>query len=393
MSDAVIQPTSTVYLNNVVIPFKSWHTTAGTNGAIGTCRIVCGKKALAGAGITPDQLKGTEPIDIFVNDGRNGNKHIFGGNHDDSDTDPTGDEVEITGRDPAAVLRDASRAITTKAQQNLFVEQVVEELAGAFGLATNITPTGVRAGTIYKQFNLFSPKPRNAWAMIQLLAKAVGYEVYIQPNTMGNGGQLVFGPGGQNKNWTLTYMPGALDAATPIMRPHIRRNPRRNGSFKVFVLSSHPAFGLTQGSAQNVPSGGGAINFFNGAGSMVQIGAVLGALANGEQVYTYRVNGKTPDACSRLAQSIALDIAKREVIVTGTLDGNTLVQPRDSVSYVETRTGDLGSDVIGKTFTIAELNHSYVLESDPAQISQEGYTTRIKTLSLPSVPGGTLFNG
>jgi hypothetical protein len=377
------------------IPIESFDVKGSGAGNTGHMVAGTGMARLAAAGIDLVQLSSAAPtslpVDVFVDvDGVR--SHIFSGEYLSAKFSYTRTLVSIHARDWSGPLVDQRRVLVSILggntgplapsevatggvnTQNQKLSQIVTSIANQFGLTPDLRLAqggDVDVGTIFGDSanTILTTTPQSLWAILTRLARDSGNIVYTTP-----GKSLVFGaPGAGLPTLPFTYMVNPIPAGSfGAMSLDVSHNPRRNQTFQVIVLSYDPTSStLTKGLAYVIGS-----NFSTNDNAKVNAGlwtgpqaqAILSATtsnsgAAGTQknnqvpIYTFHVDGLTQAQAQQRAQSIALDISKRELVVDIKSNFIAAVQPSSPASL----DGQISQDFIAHQYFVTEYTHKYVL--------------------------------
>ena len=401
---------------------ESWNCNFPSYGSVGTYEVTTSRKELARAGL--DLYAATlnsHPLglDIFISvDGVE--THLWGGEIDDTDWDFDTDTVTISGRDWAGILVDqkitlanfapesSSLAVpsstvglsggpaTSYNVQNQSAVSLLSQIAKAHGLIpeplnVSTEEATVPVGNILAENAVFSSQPLPEWEIIQAISRIYGWNTYVTPNK-----KLVFGPPKVSLNklrvgWNLpTLPPGVL----PCFNLQVQHQPRRNNSFLVVVETYNVSTLEVHQALVGLPSQhefltyplfkANKAGFYTTTSLGPNVSAVTALFKNlGKEVYLIHKAGLTPSQASRLAESIALDLAKREIIVSFSLDGNPSIKPFDTLELQGSLSG-----FEGRKFFVQQVHHSFELP-DGGSIGTSGFLTHVKAWTLPLYHGVT----
>lgn len=392
-------------------------TRSGSYGSVGTAEIVTSRKELAAAGL---DLAGQAisnngflqcTISVSVDDDWS---LIFGGEYVHATWTFDSDVVEIFARDWAGVLVDEKRVLTTLTEgivsvlapgeqpdsagisnQNQAVAGIVAQVAKQFGFQTviaglpSVTPNpnsdpdtlvGSLFGDATDSTN-YVPLPQPLWNILNRLARDTGNEIYITPAK-----QLVFSaPGAGRPTINLSWGLGSPPAGVlPVRSLSIQHNPRRNMSFRVLVISYDPARAqTTTGSAYVIGT-----KMKGADGQTIKPGLWPGSagqftiLLNGQhiQLYSFHIDGLTQPQAQQRAMAIADDIAKREFILMGRIDGFGDITPLQTITIQ----GNIDQTFAARQFFVHGFSHEYDLDAD-------GFNTTISALDIQAFGLGELL--
>ncbi len=425
---------SFVFLDGTALPAESWSVSIPSYGAIGSFRAVVSSEILSKYGVDPYALgrrsKRQVPVSIAAQAAGGELANIFGGEMDVVDWDFQTDTVTFTGRDWAGLLADTKRvlmgvqtvgapyapteeSITAQAQplspstpvgaspfapstlfksinvQDQTPVQLATYIAQRNGFTPVIPPSALSApqpsvGAIIGGFAMSARTPHTEWSILQFLARIMGWFCYVTPDR-----SLVFGPpvAGDpfRATWNIsTPAPGEF----PCRDLHITYNPRRNVNFMVIVASHHvasleysqkyvavPSSNLVDDISVEFPDIAMHSNEWYigsaGSGTGITSDRISALFANlGKPVYLYTGLNLSPNECQAQAFAKALDIAKRELIIAFSVDGNTGIQPNQRI----TLRGDVGP-FGSRSFYVNSIEHEFSMD--------KGWWTHVHGWTLP----------
>lgn len=340
---------------------------------------------------------------------------IFGGEYVRTDFDLDTDTVTIRARDWAGVLVDQKRILTKIgnaikqalkplapgrvsvagiSNENQKVGNIINSIAAEFGFTPVLNlskddrnPT---VGTLYGSADQsFVTVPQSLWTIINQLARDTGYDVYVTPKK-----ELVFGEPGAGLDtlqlaWNKTPQQGQL----PCRNTRLEHHPRRNSTFRVLVISYNPTLAqATLGRATYIGSayagqhgltagmnvGPGAITADNNIMALQKSGANIGTTQI--PLYSFHVEGLTSDQANLKAQSIATDIAKRELILSTTIDGLPSVLPTQMIRL----SGDMPSEFSDPVYYVSGYSQTFSLPTAASHHANGGWVTHISALNIPT---------
>ncbi|HTI81728.1 MAG TPA: hypothetical protein VL614_14870 [Acetobacteraceae bacterium] len=418
--------TITTTVGGKAFPITGFDITSGVFGSVGHMTSTSSITMLTSLGIDLYSMaaNATAPVEITVaiTADQGPAQLIFGGEYLDADWDYDRDSVSIHARDWAGQLVDQKRVLTNIAagvekllaplapgkdpaslgtsNVNQTLAQIVTSIAGQFGMTPVLNLTGglpgnTKIGTLYGTTDqTFLATPQSLWEILNQLARDTGYDVYVTPQK-----QLVFGQAGAgltplNLTWKTNPVP---NGAVPCRDLHIQHHPRRNATFRVVVFSYDPA------KAQQT-TGYATVIGANMAGSAglkpgIWVGpdavAANAKLANVKEggisstqvpLYSFRSDGLTQAQATARAQTIAIDIAKRELILSCEIDGYPGATPTQPVNI----SGQVDPNFAGNGFYLNGFQHRFVMPKGDAQGG--GLITRIKALDIPTLGTGATGN-
>ncbi len=423
-----------ITINNITVNAFRWHCTTPAYGSIGSVRLYMSREVLSSAGVNLYEIGraavGQVPIHINMMDVTTGVEYkLFGGELDTITVEYDTDTIVIEGRDWAGILIDIKGAIANtyviqNGGQNTSISGTPTPCNNAGSLAPtgtdstvdgsfmtvdtsvnipNLTPTTL-AYTIAIKYG-FNPivyylpneptigsiiaaagssltEPRPWWDYLIFAARMMGWSCYVTPDK-----SLYFGPYDLGTKVNVSWGVTPSGEMLPARDMHISYNPRRNSSFLVLVGSYHAA-SVTQSNAAvgtldpqtkkalleayphvDVQLGKYTIGSA-GAPSAFALAAYFTNL--GKPVYFYSYPNLTPNQASAKAYELMLDIAKRELILRASVDGNPFIAPLQTVNL----TGNTG-DFNESQYYINGVEHTYSIE--------EGWYTHISGWTLPPV--------
>lgn len=364
------------------IPCLSWKVVLSSNGTIATVNAETTVSLLQAYGIDLlDDISATDGAEVDIYAGYDGSStHIFGGVLDTFDPDFKSDRVKIAGRDHGAVLADSKDVVSKINYKNQTIGQIVQQIADQNGLTANDTDPGIKAGPVLWDENNYTPHPQPWWSILQHLAEQVGYEVYVTPDK-----ELYFGPEQSAGSFEFSWgAPPDSGAQYPLIELKGSYSPRNNANFTVKVISYHPQYAQhvsgTASPSSNVLRG----RRRKSKTEIVTLRGNTGRSSRGRSgskpsklpTYTYRLDGLTPEQANKKAQGIADDIAKREVIIEGKLEGLPSLKIHSNLTLQEKTLPLLGFD--GLDYSVSEVTHSFGM---PGSGSEGGYMTEFKAMA------------
>jgi hypothetical protein len=429
--------TFTVTVGGTPVPFTRFSMTGGAYGSVGHVTITTSNTALLDAKMDLFALTSGSPgfveVDISVqqqppdqpqaggysaggtSSTSSTTKRIFGGEYLRTDWDLDTDAVTIHARDWAGVLVDQKRILTKIGKavekvlaplapgrvtvagisnENQQVSNIVNSIAAEFGFTPvlNLSSSGRNpsVGTLYGSSDQsFITVPQSLWTILNQLARDTGYVVYVTPLK-----ELVFGEPGAGLDtlqlcWNISPSQGQL----PCKHAKIEHHPRRNSTFRVLVISYDPSHAqATIGRATYVGNAyagqhGLTAGLSTGQAAITADKNIL-ALQQGEAnisssqipLYTFHVDGLNADQATMRAESIATDIAKRELILSTTIDGLPSVLPTQMIRL----SGDVVSAFSEPTFYVSGYQQDFSMPDAHSHRSDAGWVTRVTALSVPT---------
>lgn len=383
--------TSTILINGLDVKCLGWTVKVGSYGSIGSATLKTTYQQLDESGIDIESFEGGETVEIRVRMDASEDILIFGGIFNDDDVNLDASEVSLNCLDHAAVLVDTKTVFNDKGSSP---SGIARKFAEKYGFEPVITdsPAGVVAGTLLGA-STTKPSSQPIWTLLQTLARSIGFECHVTPDK-----KLVFGPGGDAGTFQFKYKANQYDTAlSAVWGLRRKRNPRRNKTFQVRVYSyDHRRRQLTTGTAvavgkeQTQQVGAATVNnptvspgqnrfiragiYSAGAGS-----AVRAQLPEGIPVYAYHINGLTPAQANERALAIAHDIAKREVIFSGSVNGLPSLIPESQLELIEANPGELRG-FAGRPLTVTQIEHQMTM---PQGVGSGGFSTNFVANNLP----------
>lgn len=430
--------TFTVTVGGYIMPFTKFNMTGGAYGSVGHVTITTSFTALKDINLDLFVLTSGSPsfveVDIAVQQQQPGQQgggyvaqppappssasastRIFGGEYLRTEFDLDADTVTIHARDWAGVLVDQKRILTKigKAVQqvvaplapgrvtvagisneNQKVGNIISSICAEFGFTPvlNLSSGGRNptVGTLYGSADQsFITIPQSLWTIINQLARDTGYDCYVTPKK-----ELVFGEPGAGLDtlqlvWNTTPQQGQI----PCRNTHIEHHPRRNSTFRVLVISYDPtksqstlgratyigsAYGGQHGLKAGMNTGQDAITADKNILALQSAGANLGT--SQIPLYSFNLDGLSADQATLRAQAIATDIAKRELILTTTVDGLPSVLPTQMIRLF----GDVPAEFSDPTFYVSAYTQIFSLPQAGSHHAEGGWVTHLTALNIPT---------
>ena len=418
------------------IPAEKFDIVGGSYGSTGHVQISTSQTALSDANIDLFEITSSSPgfveVDITVQTNQQGPQQgtvtttetggpgtdqpnevrIFGGEYLNTKWHMDTDEVVIRARDWSGQLVDQKRILTKIGKavesalhplapgrisaagisnENQKVGNIVTSIANEFGFNPILNLEGTSGnptlGTLYSSSDqVYLPTPQSLWNILNQLARDTGYDVYVTPNK-----DLVFGlPGAGQPTIQLIYeSPNYADGVNPIRDLIFEHHPRRNSSFRVVVISYDPAH------AQSVIGRAAYIGANFAGGNGLTAGIVTGqqAVTADKQIaklnttssqialYTFHLDGLNQQQADLRAGTIARDIAKREVIITGSIDGIPSILP---TQQVQISGPTIPQQFSGPTYYISQYRHSFSIPKGMTKRGDDGWMTHLTALNIPT---------
>ena len=426
-----------VSINGKSLPVYRWHCTRPAYGSVGSFRLYMSREVLRNAGVNIYQIGyaavGQVPVLIKILDLDTGDEHLlFGGELDSVEVEYDTDTVIVNGRDWAGLLVDQKGSPTQRTTVQVGSGTGASNAAVPCNSAGKMAPTGVDSVfdassiAVTNGINIFDSTPsklayqiavRNGykpviyqtpneqnigvfmngsstlatevrpwWEWLQFLARFMGWNCYVTPDR-----SLYFGPFDLTNTANLSWGVGNLSVdVLPCKDLHITYNPRRNSSFLVLV-GSHDngtaawtvgAAGVTdQSTTQTLQTNFPQLQFTQGKYLIGAAGAAspftLSAFFTnlGKPVYYYQYKNLVANQTAAKALELMLDIAKRELILKATVDGNVSIVPMQTINV--TVGPNLATDFPNTQYYIHGVEHTYSVD--------EGWYTHISAWTLPPV--------
>jgi len=337
-------------------------------------------------------------------------QRIFGGEYIRTDFDLDADTVTIHARDWAGVLVDQKRILTKIGKaveavlaplapgrvtasgisnENQKISDIVTSICTEFGFTPvlNLSSSGRNptVGTLYGSADQsFITVPQSLWTILNQLARDTGYDVYVTPLK-----QLVFGePGVGQATLQLAYNVAPAEGQYPCRHTKVEHHPRRNSTFRVLVMSYDPTLAQTTLGRATYVGGNFAGQHGLSAGLATGQAAVsadknLAALKQSVSqipLYTFNLDGLNADQATLRAQTIATDIAKRELILTTTIDGLPSVLPTQMIHL----SGDVAPAFSEPTYYVSAYDQTFTLPDPRSHHADSGWVTKITALNIPT---------
>ena len=393
-----------------ILPITAFTVSGGAYGTTGRANFRTSITALKALNINLYDLSVSSGPSVevlaYANYGNNTQPaRIFGGEYLNTTWSYEDDLVEIAARDYLGVLVDQHRLPTrlNKALiqwanvgqsansfgveiQNQLLSSVVEAIANEFGLTPivqlNSNPIlGIQYGSVDR---VFTTVPQNLYTILQTLALNSGYETFGTPKK-----QLYFGLPGIGQNvLNVAYKVGTQQLTNSNTRPtpvpckniEIEHQPRRNATFSVIVISqdfakAKPTKGYATVVAPGIPSFTAGIHSGPDAISTNQALRTKGLQV---PLYTFHEEGLTADQTSAKAAAIAMDIAKRAVIVSFDIDGYIDMLPTKQVKLL----GDVDAAFAAMDFYVTAYQHTFTMPSGRGGGGGGGFKTHVKSWNV-----------
>lgn len=380
-----------------------------TSGAPGFVEVVLSVTAQASYGASPGgYVTAGQPA------GQPTTTRIFGGEYIRTSYSFDDDTVELHARDWAGVLVDQKRILTKLggaarqvfaplapgrvstagiSNENQKVGSIVTAIAQEFGFnpVLHLAKDGRNpsVGTVYgSNDQSFITIPQSLWTVLNQLARDTGYDVYVTPTK-----DLVFGePGAGLPTLNLTWNVAPQNDQLPCRSTKIEHHPRRNSTFRVLVRSYDPTSATTtlgratyiagnfagqHGLAAGLSSGNAAVTADNQILALQKAGNNISVTQI--PLYSFHFDGLSTDQVTLKAESIATDIAKRELILTTTIDGYPGLLPTQMIRL----SGDMKAEFSSPTYYISGYSQTFTLPTGSGK-ADSGWVTHITALSIPT---------
>lgn len=391
----------------------TYNIRGGSYGSVGTADMTTSVSALEAAGIDLPTIamEATGLVEVSISVGIDGSwTKIFGGEYEHAVWSYDEDTVNIFCRDWAGVLIDEKRVLSMVAQgivqvlapgevadpdgvstQSQNVSQVVTAIAKQFGFTPIVdadqgTDPELSVGSFYggdDDATTFMPLPQSLWNILNRLARDTGNEVYVTPKK-----ELVFtAPGANRPTINVVYKSPTMPPTgiLPIRNLSVQHNPRRNMSFRVLVVSYDPSRAeATRGDAYVIGtkmpgSSGTTINPGLWPGTNGAIALQLKQNGQRIQLYTFHLDGLTSAQAQQRALSIAQDIAKREFILSGIIDGYPDITPLQTLKIQ----GEISPVFLGRDYFVSSYVHTYSMH--------DGFNTNLSALDIQAFGIGEML--
>jgi hypothetical protein len=422
--------THTVSIGGTIMPFTRFSMTGGAFGTVGHVTITTSGTMLQQINLDLFTLTSGSPgfieVDIAVqqtqqtqsqvggygssNSSQSTSKRIFGGEYIRTVFDLDSDTVIIHARDWAGVLVDQKRILTKIGKaveqvlaplapgrvtasgisnENQKISDIVTSICTEFGFTPvlNLSSSGRNptVGTLYGSADQsFITVPQSLWTILNQLARDTGYDVYVTPLK-----ELVFGePGVGQDTLQLAYNVAPAQGQMPCKHTKVEHHPRRNSTFRVLVMSYDPTlaqttlgratyvganFGGQHGLSAGLATGQSAISADKNLAALKQSSAQV-------PLYSFHLDGLSADQATERAQAIATDIAKRELILTTTIDGLSSILPTQMIHL----SGDVPAAFSEPTYFVSAYEQTYTLPDPRSHHGDSGWVTMITALNIPT---------
>lgn len=335
---------SVARIGGYMIPVLSWQCHLNSYGNLCTFEVKTSIKQVKNLGydIFADQHKTFDlECQIILIDNSGGSSQIvFDGIVDTVEGVWEHDELEITGRDYSAVLRD--KEVTLDKYINQTVSQVVTGIAQDNNITANVIQTsqiaGIRASTFQGDDWSLSTTPKPAWTILQELADEVGFVVYMDTQKT-----LHFEPVGTGTQSHAYYWRPAGQSENPILNLEMMQQSRECANFTLRVHG------------------------YDVSGKETIYKDVIRGTGTGH-LYNKSRHDLTGANYVQIANNLADQIERKELVIKLVVEGDTSLRVNDTVRIQESELNDLlGLD--NRPLYINGLLHSF---SMPDYGSEEG---------------------
>lgn len=292
-------------------------------------------------------------VELFIGEPADPNNYSPGdlvswiyGQVDDIDYDPVQATVTLTGRDLTRVFIDTK---TTQKWTDQTSSQIAQLLAKSHGLDCQATATTTKAGDLFKIGHVNLTDDRSEWDLLNYLATAEGFVVYVRGQT------LFFGPAPTPQNSTpyqLVWVPGSGGASPSANFQHItlRRALTVSRGIQVVVRS------------WNKRNAAGFTIKYPASTKTISVGK--STVGDGAQIYSKVLPNKDKEYCQRYAENWYNQLIQHEMRIEG------LVMPGDNALDV--------TSIISLTGTGTAFDQTYYPDSINRAISLAGgYTMTV----------------
>lgn len=414
------------------IPVMDFSITGGAYGSVGHVSMTTSQSLLDSAGVNLFDITAAAPgqteISMAVqtppapaNQSPQGGatpqqsqNKFFGGEYLNAVWDVDNDIVTIKGRDWAGQLLDQKRILTKIAKaveailrplapgrlsaagisnENQKIGDVVTAIANEFGFTPVLNLSEGKGnptiGTLYGSADqVFMPVPQSLWNILNQIARDTGYVVYVTPKK-----ELVFGePGAGQKTIILSHNNFPVpQGETPCKHLKVEHHPRRNSTFRVVIISyDHTQAKPVIGRATYVgPNYAGQHKLTAGLATGTDATkadkniAALDKSVSQIALYTFHLDGLTQQQADLRAGTMAIDIAKRELILSCSVDGLPTILPTQMVNIDQS--GKLmPSEFLQPTYFVSTFSHRFTLPKKESAHSDSGWMTTFTALNIPT---------
>lgn len=354
------------------VPLFSWSVTLSSQGSMATMKAETTMNMLEDAGVDVITLsRQPNGAPVVLSAGYNGSQNLlFTGVLDECEGEEGEDKISFRCRDNAAFLSDGKQTVAGLNYRNQTIGQIVTQIANKFNFTPAVTDPGIMAGPLMNGEHAFNPKAQTWWSLLQRLADDVGYEVFVTPD-----GSLYFGPEQNQGTIQCSWMrPKEEKPVNPLLTCNWKYNPRNNSSITVKVLSNTPqnaqlVLGQATAASQPVPSLKKDPGALLGKSPKLSKYGTPGPNSGGvKSTYYILDTGTDPELANSRAQAYANELAKRQIILAGSMEGLPDLKVN---SHLQLSSGLFLS---GLDFNVVEATHSFSMS--------EGFKTAFRALAL-----------
>jgi|GEM_PF-2567723 len=373
---------SSFVIDGKEFPVLAWTATLASQGTMGTASAEGLLSDLIDNNldlIEASQDANGASLDIYAGFGDN-KERVFSGVVDECNLNFDDNTFTVRGRDHSASFKDGKRTLANLNTKNQKISEIVKQIADKFGFKSDITDPGLMAGVkMNGQYN-FAPEPQHYWKTLQTLAMNVGYECYMK-----DGNTLYFGPPKEQGNITVNY--GAdrgSGAENPGWGLEVDYQPRNNSNITVKVMSvdTQTTKKITAtAKTDEVTVGKGHRTSSSKSGSNTKSRSVAaghsGVKAPPKTTYYIQRHGLSKEHAEKLAQGMAEQLAKRQIILSMNIEGLPSMKIHSIVTLRET-----GIDLMGFSgipLNVAEVSHTFHMSEGDS--NDGGYVTHFKALA------------
>jgi hypothetical protein len=349
----VRQLSSFIRIGGVSVPCLSWQCHLTSYGNLCTFEAktsIQQVKKLIPDLFTQQQNNFVFDCQIILDDSSTGQSEIvFDGIVDTIDGVWEHDELEITGRDYSAILRDKDD--TLDKYVNMTVQQVVQGIAAQNGITASVNApnqiAGIRASTFQGEDWALSTSPQPTWHVLQQLADEVGCVVYMDASKT-----LHFELPAIGAQHAFYWRPDNT-VETPIMDLNIMQQSRRCSNFTLRLHGTDVA---------------GKETIF------IDVVRPVGSSGAGHHYNKHRFD-LTSQNVNQIANNIADEIERKAVVCKLTVEGDTTLRVNDQVTIQESELGDL-LGMQNRPLYIVSILHSFEMP-DYGSTEAAGFLTHL----------------
>lgn len=317
-------------------------------------------------------------FDVYV--GYDGDlQRVFSGLVDTCDINFDDDRFEIRARDFSSLLADGKQTVAKLKYKNQSVAQIVQQIADEFEFDAEITDPGTMAGPEMNGEHSFNPHPQSYWSLLQSLAETVGYECYMKPDQT-----LYFGPGEKQNTMTVSYGASRESGAeNPGWGLTVQYDPRNNSNITVKSLSLEPQKAKTvtakaEAKPLNLSKMGRKSQSSLRSRATRQVSSRRTKMKSKKKTtYFIRCAGMTPEQAEKRCQAMADNLAKHQVIIGCSIEGNT-----DMVIHTEVKLKEETINLYGFAgipLNVSEVTHEFSVPDDGGESG--GFTTSFRAMA------------